>query len=929
MHPHTSPNDHRRYHYFVLANQLKVLLIEDPQTDKSAASLAVQVGHFSDPADRQGMAHFLEHMLFLGTATYPEPGEYQSFIQRHGGSNNAWTGTEFTNFFFDLQHEFFESGLARFAQFFICPTFDAALVDKERQAVDSEYRLKYKDEVRRVYQVHKETVNPDHPFAKFSVGNLQTLDDRPGTELRDELIAFYRRHYSADRMSLVLQSPYSLAQQAAWVEQYFSAVPNQQLGVAAPWPPLYLPAQLGIRVEIKPIKESRKLTVTFPLQGVEQHYRSKPLTFLSHLLGDEGPGSLYAYLKRQGWVTTLSAGGGLSGRDFKDFCVSFGLTRDGLHQEGTIIECLFACLALIRQQGLAAWRYDEKKQVLDAIYRYQEGIRAIDNVSHLAMNLFHYPPEDVVRGDYLMEGFDAGLVAHYLEQLTPDNMRVQLVSPQAKTDRQAAWYDTPYRVEPLDPIWLKLWRQPRLELLGQGLALPPTNPFICQELEPQTVHAVYHQPQRLVGRPGLRLWHLHDADFRVPKGNLFIAVDSEHAVRSNRHIATMRLIVELWLDHLNELTYAAGMAGLNYHAYAHQGGYTLQLGGFSAPQARLLELILKHRTFGRVDPQRFALIKQQLTQSWENQLKGRPISLLFNHLTSVLQPNNPPVEDLLPQLEAISQEQLPEFVQQLYKAVHLEVLAHGDWTEQQVREIAGLLERELTPLSLPSRETRRALVDLRGQGCLLRQRHCPHQDSAVLIYYQSPGTSPQDIAHFTLANHLMGPVFFHQLRTEQQLGYVVGTGTLPLNRHPGLILYVQSPVAGPQALLDAMDTFIDDFPASLQAMSDDEWQQSKAGLISQLAEKDANLRSRSQRLWVCVGGRDFSFDQKEQVARYLEQISRAQMLRFLRKLRASFADRLVLFSQGEAHQAEDPMAEGRYIDDLATFRQTSQYFFNL
>lgn len=567
--------------------------------------------------------------------------------------------------------------------------------------------------------------------------------------------------------------------------------------------------------------------------------------------------------------------------------------------------------------------------MLDAIFRFQEGIRAIDNVSHLAMNLFHYPAEEVVRGDYLMEGFDAALIADYLGQLTPDNMRLQLISPQAKTDRQAAWYDTPYRVEPIDPIWLKLWRQP-----GQGrpqppLALPAVNPFICQQLEPQTVAEVHAQPQRLVGRPGLRLWHLHDAEFRVPKGNLFIAVDSEHAVRSPRHIATMRLIIELWLDHLNELTYAAGMAGLNYHAYAHQGGYTLQLGGFSAPQVRLLELILKNRTFGRVDPQRFALIKQQLTQSWENQLKGRPISLLFNHLTSVLQPNNPPVEELLPQLAAISHEQLPEFVQQLYKAVHLEVLAHGDWTQQQVREIAGLLERELTPLSLPSRETRRALVDLRGQGCLLRQRHCPHQDSAVLIYYQSPGTRPQDIAQITLANHLIGPVFFHQLRTEQQLGYVVGTGTLPLNRHPGLILYVQSPVAGPQDLLDAMDIFIDDFPALLQGMSEAQWQQSKAGLISQLAEKDANLRSRSQRLWVCVGGRDYAFDQKEQVADCLAQISRAQMLRFLRKLRASFADRLVLFSQGEAHQEAAPMAQGRYIDDLSLFRQTSQYFYNL
>ena len=151
-------------------------------------------------------------MLFLGTDTFPRPGDYQAFINRHGGSNNAWTGTEFTNYFFDIRHEQFPQGLARFSQFFICPTFDASLVDKERHAVDSEYKLKLKDDVRRIYQVQKETVNPAHPFAKFSVGNLQTLAERDGTPLRDELIGFYQRHYSADRMTLALQSQASLDQ---------------------------------------------------------------------------------------------------------------------------------------------------------------------------------------------------------------------------------------------------------------------------------------------------------------------------------------------------------------------------------------------------------------------------------------------------------------------------------------------------------------------------------------------------------------------------------------------------------------------------------------------------------------------------------------------------------------------------------------------
>jgi insulysin len=69
--------DDRIYHNFVLSNKLSVLLVSDPTSEKSGAAMDVHVGHFSDPDDVAGLAHFLEHMLFLGTKKYPEEGSYQ------------------------------------------------------------------------------------------------------------------------------------------------------------------------------------------------------------------------------------------------------------------------------------------------------------------------------------------------------------------------------------------------------------------------------------------------------------------------------------------------------------------------------------------------------------------------------------------------------------------------------------------------------------------------------------------------------------------------------------------------------------------------------------------------------------------------------------------------------------------------------------
>ena len=64
-----SCNDKRLYKHIILKNNLECLLISDKETDKSAASLSVGVGKLEDPREYEGLAHFLEHMLFLGTET--------------------------------------------------------------------------------------------------------------------------------------------------------------------------------------------------------------------------------------------------------------------------------------------------------------------------------------------------------------------------------------------------------------------------------------------------------------------------------------------------------------------------------------------------------------------------------------------------------------------------------------------------------------------------------------------------------------------------------------------------------------------------------------------------------------------------------------------------------------------------------------------
>ncbi len=198
---HQSRLDTRDYHVMTLNNQLRVLLISDPHSSVAAASMDIAAGSFDDPIDALGLAHFCEHMLFLGTTKYPDEKEYSEYLTQHGGYDNAYTSSENTNYHFQVQSDYLKMSLDRFAQFFIAPLLTASGVDREKNAVNAEYRKDKLIEGWRTYQVTKDVSNPQHPFHQFSIGNLETLS---GDNLHDTLVDFYHTHYSSNRVSINL-----------------------------------------------------------------------------------------------------------------------------------------------------------------------------------------------------------------------------------------------------------------------------------------------------------------------------------------------------------------------------------------------------------------------------------------------------------------------------------------------------------------------------------------------------------------------------------------------------------------------------------------------------------------------------------------------------------------------------------------------------
>lgn len=261
----------------------------------------------------------------MGTEKYPVENHYSQYLSANSGSSNAYTASTSTNYYFDVSAKPsndqeptednpspFHDALDIFAQFFIAPLFLPETLDRELKAVDSENKKNLQSDIWRLHQLDKSISNPKHPYCHFSTGNfevLKTIPEAKGINVREKFIEFHAKHYSANLMKLVVlgREPIDLLEK--WVVEIFSAVPNKNL------PPNRWTDELPIRKSelgkicyAKPVYDMRELYLAFPSMDENELFLEQPSSYVLHLVGHEGPGSLMAYLKAKGWVNTLSVG---------------------------------------------------------------------------------------------------------------------------------------------------------------------------------------------------------------------------------------------------------------------------------------------------------------------------------------------------------------------------------------------------------------------------------------------------------------------------------------------------------------------------------------------------------------------------------------------------------------------------------------------
>ncbi len=861
-----APGDLSQVRRLVLPNGLKVLLWSDPKLNVSSVALAVGVGSLADPPQRQGLAHFLEHMLFLGTEKFPDAGEFDAYLRRNSGMNNAYTAEDRTNYHLEIRHEAFEGALDRFAQFFIAPLFDARYTEREMNAVASEHQKNLENDLWRQSQLNTLAYAPGHPARHFGTGSKETL----AGVTRDELLAFYRGHYSANRMTLVLAGAAGLDTLERWTRQYFAAVPNRELAPLV-YPPDYLPPQPALRLlRMEPIKDLRQLTLEFPLPGLMGDWRSKSAELLGYVLGNEGPGSLLAQLKTEGLATGLAAGTSSATRQYGALELQISLTPQGLDQVPRVMALVFANAQLLRDRGLPAGLFAERRTLTQLDERYRDKGEGAALASGLANLVMDYPLEVAERVPFLWLQPDAAGLRALIDRIRPDNMLATLVAKGQPTDRVEPIYGTRYSYHiDTGPAYTALLQPPAVP----GLALPAPNPFLPARTTLQAL-----QPALLINEPALSLYFSQDNEFQRPQAALLLRHRLPRSLASLRTATLLPFYEACLRETLNETTYRAAEAGQRFVFSASLEGVVIAIEGWDEASGRLLDAVAPQLTDCPLPEARFAALKDRL-------LRGLSAFRSADAYISVRETRRALVRefyatpaDMLPLAQTVTLAQVRGFAKALYSQGRLEALAYGNLGPAQavaaVRHVAAQLKTSGPPEAQLLRN--RQLVSLPGQDLRSSQK-LEVNNSTLRREYRLGDDGPEARAAALLISAAIGDPFYTEMRTQQQLGYIVQANAFEDERSTVALFMIQSGDYRADELEARADRFIQTLPAQLAALPPEAWQTIVAGVRARLEARDKSILERAQRLFGLAYERRADWSRTEATLAALDGLTQARV----------------------------------------------------
>lgn len=545
----------------------------------------------------------------------------------------------------------------------------------------------------------------------------------------------------------------------------------------------------------------------------------------------------------------------------------------GLKNYKEIVKVFFQYISMILEAGPQEWIFEEMKGIADVDFKFKQKTPASRFTSKISSVMQKpLPREWLLSGHSRLRKYEPELIKKGLEYLKPENLRLTVVSRDfpGDWDKKEKWYGTEYKFEPIPADFLEELKLASTSTLETGrlpaLHLPHRNQFIPTklEVEKRAISEPLVAP-RLIRNDGMaRTWWKKDDTYWVPKANLIVGCKSPLLQFSAQEYVKARLYADLVRDALEEYSYDADLAGLGYNVSMDARGLVVEVAGYNDKLPVLLEQVLLTMRDLDIKEDRFDIVKERLTRGFRNWELQQPFNQIGDYMYWLMAEHETVIEDLIAELPPITAELVRQFQRAVLSQLHFDVYVHGNLYKEDALKLTDLIQSTLRPRELPPTQwpiVRSMLFPPGANYTYRRMLKDPANVNHCIEYWLYVGDKrDRNVrARTLLLDQMTHEPGFDQLRTKEQLGYVVFTGVRAGPTTYGFRALIQSEKT-PQYLEWRIDEFLTNFAATLAAMSETEFESHKRSLINKRLEKPKNLDQETARHWNQISSEYLDFE---------------------------------------------------------------------
>jgi insulysin len=544
----------------------------------------------------------------------------------------------------------------------------------------------------------------------------------------------------------------------------------------------------------------------------------------------------------------------------------------GLKNYKEVVKVFFQYVALLRATPPQQWIFEEQKEMADVDFKFRMKSTASRFTSKISSVMQKpLPREWLLSGHSKLRKFDAKLIKAGLDCLRPDNFRMTIVSRDfpGAWDQKERWYGTEYSRDKIPADFMAeintAATDPGKERIT-ALHLPHKNQFIPTklEVEKKDIKEPALAPRIVRNDQIARTWYKKDDTFWVPKANLIVSCKSPLIYASAASSVKARLFTDLVRDALEEYSYDADLAGLQYTVSLDSRGLYVEVSGYNDKLAVLLEQVLITMRDLEIKEDRFDIIKERLTRGYRNWELQQPFTQIGEYTTWLTAENDNVVEELAAELPDISVEAVRQFRKELLAQMHMECYVHGNLYKEDALKLTDMIESTFKPRVLPRPQwpIQRSLIFPAGSNYLWKKTLSdPANVNHCIEYWLYIGDkADRDVrAKTLLLDQVVHEPAFDQLRTKEQLGYVVYSGTRAGATTYGFRFIIQSEKTAPY-LETRIEAFLGGFLEYLEKMSDTDFENHKRSLIVKRLEKPKYMDQETSRHWNQIHSEYYDFE---------------------------------------------------------------------